>query len=478
VSAADTLWGLAMADAGRYKRYQIETKSASDIVEWPSPFTVNVNRLRLAQLILKETIHYRGDLEVVLNRPCVYGVFSAPLGGFTPRERLCVGCLRCTVQHPELVTIRHNPEFKGLGDSYYGSTEVGAIAYEASTGRVPVRGAGYRGKFGGEGWDGIWTDMSEIVRPTRDGIHGREFISTVVDIGRKPQYIEFNAAGMPVGQVPDCFSLPIPIILDRPPDSAASGKLTTILSQVASETDTLAVVPCKEVIARALSGDHIVPLVEESEVSLLERLPNDYRLIEVATSRLDVALQARAARPEAQVAIRLDFDSADSILELAEHGFGVFHLIADYHGFCPDGRFVFDGLLEVHQSLLAAAIRDEVTLIVSGGIAAADHVAKAIIGGADVVALDIPCLVAMQARFDGEVVSVENGRCLLPAELNTHWGATRVMNLVAAWRDQLLEIMGAMGLREVRRLRGELGRALFQRDLEEVAFGGIEGFDD
>jgi hypothetical protein len=37
--------------------------------------------------------------------------------------------------------------------------------------------------------------------------------------------------------------------------------------------------------------------------------------------------------------------------------------------------------------------------------------------------------------------------------------------------------MGAMGLREVRRLRGELGRAMFQRDLEREAFGGIDGYD-
>jgi hypothetical protein len=35
--------------------------------------------------------------------------------------------------------------------------------------------------------------------------------------------------------------------------------------------------------------------------------------------------------------------------------------------------------------------------------------------------------------------------------------------------------LGAMGLREVRRLRGELGRLIFQRDLEREAFGGIEG---
>ncbi|MBI4280554.1 MAG: hypothetical protein HY660_19045, partial [Armatimonadetes bacterium] len=36
-----------------------------------------------------------------------------------------------------------------------------------------------------------------------------------------------------------------------------------------------------------------------------------------------------------------------------------------------------------------------------------------------------------------------------------------------AWRDQLLECLGAMGMREVRRLRGETGRAIFHAREEE-----------
>jgi hypothetical protein len=57
------------------------------------------------------------------------------------------------------------------------------------------------------------------------------------------------------------------------------------------------------------------------------------------------------------------------------------------------------------------------------------------------------------------------------------WGVQRLCNLAAVWRDQLLEILGAMGLREVRRLRGEQGRAMFQADLEREAFAGIAGFE-
>jgi hypothetical protein len=60
--------------------------------------------------------------------------------------------------------------------------------------------------------------------------------------------------------------------------------------------------------------------------------------------------------------------------------------------------------------------------------------------------------------------------------LDTEWGVQRIVNLSCSWRDQLLEILGAMGLREVRRLRGEIGRAMWCGDLEDEAFGEIEGY--
>jgi hypothetical protein len=59
-------------------------------------------------------------------------------------------------------------------------------------------------------------------------------------------------------------------------------------------------------------------------------------------------------------------------------------------------------------------------------------------------------------------------------ETDADWGAQRIVNLMAAWRDQLLEVLGAMGMREVRRLRGELGRTIFQSK-EEEAFQALFG---
>lgn len=38
----------------------------------------------------------------------------------------------------------------------------------------------------------MWLDMSEIVRPTRDGIHGREYIATTVEVGARPEFLRFD----------------------------------------------------------------------------------------------------------------------------------------------------------------------------------------------------------------------------------------------------------------------------------------------
>ena len=51
--------------------------------------------------------------------------------------------------------------------------------------------------------------------------------------------------------------------------------------------------------------------------------------------------------------------------------------------------------------------------------------------------------------------------------VNPGWGAARIRNLIAGWHNQLIEVLGAMGIREVRRLRGEMGRAMFYEDLEK-----------
>lgn len=455
----------------RYHRYHIETGSAPDHVPHPPRFRVHVRRPRLIGLVLREMVQFRGNASVALSRPCVYGVFGSPVGGLAPREHLCVGCLRCTVQYPDIVRVEPNPDRKTLGDSYITPDQVDTILYEARTGRVPVRGAGYRGAFGGEGWDGIWTDMSEIVRPTRDGIHGREFISTLVDIAEKPSRLSFDPDGAPSGPEPRVLSLQVPFFFDVPPRSLRSEGLLRALAEAARRIDSVAVVPAPA--ARGLRGPHVAPLFRsggDGPGAALDWTPRLLMLDGWDPARYD---DLRRRFPESLVAVRVPAET--DALALARRGVRILHLTADYHARSA-GRFFGDRILEVHRALVAEGLREEVTLLGSGGITAAEHVPKAMICGLDGAGLETALCVALQARFHGDCRDREASEMALHG-LDGGWAVRRVVNLANSWRDQLLEVMGAMGIREARRLRGETGRCMFQRDVEREAFAGIEGYE-
>ena len=105
----------------------------------------------------------------------------------------------------------------------------------------------------------------------------------------------------------------------------------------------------------------------------------------------------------------------------------------------------------------------------------AEHMAKAIICGADAVAVDRAAMIAMECRLCGRCRQGRACPVKLDAPFDAAWGAQRIVNLMGAWHSQLLEVMGAMGIREARRLRGEVGRSMWFEDLEKESFGPIFG---
>ena len=463
---------------GRYRRYHIETRHVPEAVRWPTRFTVKVGKFGLAKELLSEIFqHGFNNMEVVTSRPCLYGVFSGPVGGFSPRPEHCVGCLRCTTEYPDFVSVSHNPERRKLGDSFLNYNFIDAISYEVEHGMIPVKGAGYRGKFGGEGWDGMWTDMSEIVRPTRDGIHGREYISTDVDLGYRPNFLKFDEQGLPVGPTPRVISIPLPMIFDAPPKSLESDIFTRISARAAQEVQSLAVIPLGEVLKYDLESEHSVPLVQPGEEEGLDLLSSTPLMIQMDGWDEKLFNHISNKFPETLVCLRIPFKSPPELLDYHKRGIHVFHLLANYHGRDEQGSFVLDAIRQAHKAFVDAGVRQEVTLLGSGGMIAAEHIPKAVICGLDAVALDTPVLVALQAEFSGECAERDTSQFRLLANLSEEWGVQRLMNLMASWRDQLLEISGAMGLREVRRMRGETGRAMFMLELEQEAFAGIEGYE-
>jgi hypothetical protein len=462
------------AHSTEYHRYHIEARNAPGIARWPTRFQVRVGKVGLAKHLIGEVIKTRANMEVVLSRPCLYGTYSGPIGGFAPRPEFCVGCLRCMNEYYKFVQISPNPDRFKLGDSYFTSNFVDQLTYESETGMVPVKGAGYRGKFGGQGWDGMWTDMSEIVRPTRDGIHGREFISTSVDIGTKPNFLIFNESGQVEGEPAHTFSIPVPFIFDALPVSIESRKTWHSLAEAASAVQTLSIVPLQSLLQYRLTGEQFIPWITSENRAELKELSFTPRMVEMDGWDMSTYTELKSTFPRTLICLRVPFGS--DLMEYYLKGVRLFHLTADYHGCSVEGGFILDLIRQAHQTFVETSVRDEVTLIGSGGLIAAEHLPKALICGLDLIALDTPPVVAWQGDFHGECVNRTDSRFTLPRRYSASWGTQRLKNMCASWRDQLLEVLGAMGIREVRRLRGEIGRAMFMQDLEAEAFAGVEGY--
>jgi hypothetical protein len=402
----------------------------------------------------------------------------------------CKACLSCVQGCTKgLLNVSINPGFLDMGDEYWKPDLLLSTWTQADAGKIPVSGAGYRGRFYGPGFDSIWTDMSEIVRPTRDGIHGREYISTSVDIGPKPMRLRFAPDGGLLTPSTPLLEIPLPVILDVPAWPVECQHLASSRAEAAVRLETVAVIPAEECADLAPEQlPYVVPLFTESagEAALgaAAGVLSAVRMAQVTDAPESVRLveKLQAGHPGVVISVRMALTpgTAGRIAELAQAGVRVFQVCADQHGRESldggrPGRHIKDALRTLHGKLVERGMRDEVTLIVSGGIALAEHMAKAIICGADLVALDTPLLVALGCR-----VCRDKSRCCSPgacpceiASVEPGYAAQRIVNLMGAWHSQLLEVLGAMGIREARRLRGEVGRAIFMEDMEKEAFGDL-----
>ena len=451
-----------------YRRFKIESRPAPHVYPIPNRFDVRARKIRLAAMLVHEAFEYRFEKEVVLSRPCIYGVFSGHFGGFKPLKHKCVGCMRCVQEYPHIMTVKPSEAYKKLGDSFWTPEMVYTVWNEASTGKIPVKGMGYKGAFGGEGFDGIWTDMSEIVRPTRDGVYGREYISTSVDVGRKPTSIDLDN----VIETPRTIEIPLPIIFDELPNGTDNDDVQTAVALAAGKVGTLDV--ARETRLGRPGPENLLPLIDEEGIEDYEEKQPSILEFDAEKPSLLRKLLTRFDRSIIIGRLPLREDSGQVASELARQGVHGLHLYADYHGrdYSRDPRHISTALRDVHQQLVRDGLRDQVTIIASGGITLAEHVPKAIICGADLVGIDTTILVALQAEFLGETRNRAN--CgLRPRRINPEWGAQRLVNLMGVWHDQLIEILGAMGMRDVRRLRGDIGRSMMDSELREQSFKGI-----
>jgi ferredoxin len=397
----------------------------------------------------------------------------------------CMGCFSC-VQNctKDLLCLSINPEYEKLGNRYWTPDIIQTTWLQAETAKIPVSGAGYGGRFSGYGFDSMWTDMSEIVRPTRDGIHGREYISTAVDIGRKPSFLASDGTELS-WDLPPLISTPMPMVIDMIPEKYSLPKLDAIIAETALRTNLIALFNPKRLPLLGNDTDRYLPHLAFYFATGEPLLPADImrktKLAEIEDSA-DLAKRIKELKnisPGIVVSVRVKMDAAgmQRAVELGGMDVEAIHIVADENGseYGSDRpMFIKDIIRKIHRSLIEKGKRDDVTIIAGGGIALPEHMAKAVLCGTDLVSVELPLLIGLECHLCDNCV--EGHYC--PAkigEISQAYGTGRMTNLIAAWHDQLIELMGAMGMRDARRLRGDVGRAMFFEQLEEETFGKLFG---
>ncbi|MEJ2649948.1 MAG: glutamate synthase-related protein, partial [Sedimentisphaerales bacterium] len=321
----------------------------------------------------------------------------------------CMGCLYCVQNCTKgLLRLTVNPEYENLGNGYWTPDIIQTTWAQAETAKIPVSGAGYRGRFAGPGFDSMWTDMSEIVRPTRDGIHGREYISTLVDIGRKLPFLSFQEKELSnTNQA--LLTIPMPLIIDMPSNQYSLPDIGPILRETAKQTGLFALVdtnmgwkpePQDDLshIAFQLTEDSPEPPIEVLAKTKLLQILDSPKVIEKIKT-------LKKSLPEMVISVKVNLDSngCERAIELAGlPEIEVLHLAADLNGDeigADKPRFIKDMIRRIHTTLVENGNRDEITLIASGGIALAEHLAKIIICGADLAAINLPLLVALECHL-------------------------------------------------------------------------------
>ena len=315
-----------------------------------------------------------------------------------PMHALCNGCLKCTTRCPvDAIQIETNKYFTGLVTSEFDRMELDHLEQQMRTGKVPTSGAGSGDIFQKEwvGFKRYMFDLSQVARPTREAIQGREMVLIDVELGGVPRF--------PMKEEVRTVPIKTPLIL-RVPEGLDDSNMALAFARVAQKQGTLAFVPFSTYLTYfnefSPFTEHLVLQVRPED---LKHLPKEGAISQALFKRLQqipvVEISEEAFDTEASEAIQNIFGNPfisvfirpngsieernKRVLELIHRGVTFFTLGSRFQGGYYD---TVDLLPLLQKTLLQEGVRNEITLLATGIKSSPDAlIAKALGASASVI---------------------------------------------------------------------------------------------
>jgi glutamate synthase domain-containing protein 2/ferredoxin len=450
---------------------------------------------------------------------CRYGVHVKPEGyTFTlrPQDHLCVGpeCAEsgqsCVAQCPQkALLVRRNPSADCMGDPRWSADLILSTWYEAATGHAPPSHLEYRSGESGGGFDRLRfkfevLGLAEAADGAGDATTAAE-VDTGLDLNRRgdgrPQVhidIPVYGGGMSFG------SVSIHTILGKARAAAAWNSFTCtgeggyhdrlrpyddhVITQVATglfgvREETVQRVRIVEFkyaqgakpgLGGHLLGDKNTPPVARMREAVAGNAlfsPFPFHSVYSVEDHKKHVDWIKEMNPGCLVSVKVSTPTDVDMVAVGSYyaGAHIVHLDGSYGGTgaAPDiakkniAMPIEYAIPKVHKFLVAEGIRDQVTLIASGGIRTAYDALKAIALGADGVVLGTAEMVALGCV---RCACCESGRGCprgiattdpeLMQQMSLEWATQRLVNLQNAWREQMVEVLVRLRMSSIAELRG------------------------
>lgn len=465
-------------------------------------------------------------------RQCAYGVhrWDEETGQIISDDDLCVNCHRCVVFCPtKALTVSRSP-LEYADNANWRRSDIDQIYLQAETGGVLLTGMGNDRPYPIY-WDRLLLNASQVTNPSIDPL--REPVELKTMLGRKPDALELRD-GVLKGNLPPQLELDVPIMFSAMSFGAVSLNTHKSLARAAVSEGIYwncgegglhpDLAPYAErLIVQVASGRFGVNVDYLNQAAAVEikigqgakpgiggHLPGHKVGKEVSRTRM-IPLGSDAISPAPHHDIYSIEDLRQLIYSLKEAtGYqkpvavkiaAVHNVAAISSGVVRAGAdiLVIDGfrggtgaaplrirdnvgipielaLAAVDTRLREEGIRNQASLVISGGIRNSSDVVKAIALGADAVYLGTAALIALGCHMCQKCY---RGKCswgiattdpYLAKRLNPDIGARRAANLIRAWKHEIKEMLGGMGINAIESLRGNRlalrGVDLTERELE------------